>query len=202
MWPFRRHDLSVSAPDRSASACRGDRGLRFTALIVGLGLLAVGCSSKGEAAKSDAKTEAAILAFTQCIRGQGITDMPDPTVDSKGNVRIQRPPSANDSNPAAHDRFVAARNACADTLKGVTQGFTHGNDAQSQDQLLKLAQCMRGKGIDVPDPDFSAQEGGHSGTGDLFGGAIDRSDPEVQKALSACEIEVYGSSGSSHGEGH
>jgi hypothetical protein len=62
---------------------------------------------------------------------------------------------------------------------------------------------MRKRGIDVPDPDFSAQGGGHSGTGGLFGGAIDRSDPEVQKALQACEVEVFGSSGFGHeGEGH
>jgi hypothetical protein len=167
--------------------------LRLVVLVAALGLVAAACSSTGAAtANQEAATEAALLAFTQCMRDQGIEDMPDPTVDSEGNVRIQRPPGDQHDDPGQHERFAAAREACAEHLEGVTQGFRHADDAEAQDKLLQLAQCMRGRGVDVPDPDFS--EGAH----DPLGDSIDRSDPAVQEALRACQQEVFGSEGPGH----
>jgi hypothetical protein len=165
------------------------------ALIAALGIVAAACSAAGGAAtaNSEAATEAALLAFAQCMRDQGIDDMPDPTVDSQGNVRIQRPPGDLHDDPAQHERFEAARDACAKYLEGVTQGFSHADDTEAQDKFLQLAQCLRGRGVDVPDPDFSG--GGH----DPFGDSLDRSDPSVQEALRACQQEVFGSEGVGHG---
>jgi hypothetical protein len=171
------------------------------AVVAVLGLIAAACGSSGRAATQSpsASVEAALLAFSQCMRDQGITDMPDPTVDSDGNVKIQRPPGGDDS--AAHDAFVAARERCDTYLQGVTQGFSHGDTTQTQDQFLELAQCMRGRGVDVPDPDFS--EGGHDPRAQFLD-AINRSDPTVQDALRICGQQVFGPGSASigHGEGH
>jgi hypothetical protein len=169
--------------------------------VAALGLVAVACGSSGGAAapSPSASVEAALLAFSQCIRDQGITDMPDPTVDSEGNVQIGRPPGGDDS--AEHDAFVAAREKCDGFLQGITQGFSHGDTAQTQDQFVQLARCMRVRGVDVPDPDFS--EGGHD-PGAQFLDAINQSDPTVQDALRACGQQVFGSGsvGLGHGAGH
>jgi hypothetical protein len=167
--------------------------------VAAVGIFAAGCSSADGAATPSPgpSVEAALLAFSQCMRAQGITGMPDPTVDSEGNVQIQRPPGGHGSG--VHDAFEAARNKCDRYLRGVTQGFSHADVTQTQDQLLRLARCMRGRGADVPDPDFSG--GGHD-PGTRFRDAINRSDPSVQKALRTCQQQVFGSEGSGHGGGH
>ncbi len=189
------------APDNDAVGSPPRFGLRrwLLALVAAVGMVAAACGSTGGAAtrNPDASTEAALLAFSQCMREQGITDMPDPIVDSKGNVQIQRPPGGHGSR--AHEAFAAARDKCDKYLRGVTQEFSHGDVTKTQDQFLRLAQCMRARGVDVPDPDFS--EGGHD-PGAQFVDAINRSDPTVQKALQACEQQIFGSEGFGHGEGH
>jgi hypothetical protein len=162
------------------------------ALVASLGIAAAACGSSDRAATASpaASVEAKLLKFSQCIRDQGITNMPDPTVDAQGNVQIQRPPGGDDT--PAHDAFAAAREACDKYLEGVTQGFSHGDTTQTQDQFLRLAQCMRDRGVDVPDPDFSG--GGHD-PGAQFLDSINRSDPTVQDALRVCGQEVFGSGG-------
>lgn len=168
--------------------------LRLVSLVGALGIIAVACGSGDRAAdapSSSASVEEALLAFSQCMRDQGITDMPDPTVDSQGNVQIQRPPGTEDDT-AGHDAFDTAREKCDKYLQGVTQGFSHGDVTQTQDQYVRLAQCMRDRGVDVPDPDFS--EGGHD-PGAQFEAAIQRPDPTVQDALRVCGQEVFGSGG-------
>ncbi|HEY8199747.1 MAG TPA: hypothetical protein VII47_00160 [Actinomycetota bacterium] len=170
-------------------------------MVAAAGIVAAACGSSGGAATPSpgASVEAALLAFSQCMRDQGITDMPDPKVDSEGNVQIQRPPGGHGSG--AHDAFAAARDKCDTYLRGVTQGFSHGDVTKTQDQFLRLAQCMRARGVDVPDPDFS--QGGHD-PGAQFLDAINKSDPTVQEALQPCEQQVFGSSSVDlgHGGGH
>lgn len=191
-----RDDTTSRAADQSAVGPLFPFGLRLrlATLVAALGIVAAACGPADRAATAapGAATEAALLAFAQCMRDQGIDDMPDPTVDSEGNVRIQRPPGDLHDDPAQHDRFEAARDACAEYLEGITQGFNHADDTKAQDQLLQLAQCLRGRGVDVPDPDFSG--GGHGSVGD----SIDRSDPRAQDALRACQQEVFGSEGPGH----
>jgi len=191
----------VRAPDDDAvgSPSRFGLRLRLLAVIAAAGIVAAACGSSGgaDAPAPSATVEAALLAFSQCMREQGITDMPDPIVDSDGNVRVQQPSGGHGSG--AHDAFAEARAKCDTYLRGVTQRFSHGDVTKTQDQFLRLAQCMRDRGIDVPDPDFSG--GGHD-PGAEFLDAINRSDPAVQKALQACERRVFGSGGIGHAGGH
>ena len=189
-------------PGRDAGAVPPRFGLRLLlVLVAAVGIvITAACGSVGGAATRSpgASVEAALLAFSQCMRGQGITDMPDPTVDSDGNVRIQRPPGGHASG--AHEAFEAARNVCDKYLRGVTQGFSHADVTKTQDQLLRLARCMRGRGVDIPDPDFS--RGGHD-PGAQFWNAVNRSDPTVQQALRPCQRLVFGSEGfGGHGGSH
>jgi len=192
-------ESATREPVRVAHRGAARFGLRpLLALVVIVGVAGAACGSTGAATPAPRPSvEAALLAFSRCMRAQGITDMPDPTVDSEGNVRIERPPGGHGSG--AHDAFEAARNACDKFLRGVTQGFSHADSSQMQDRLLRLAQCMRRRGADVPDPDFS--QGGHD-PGARFRDAINRSDPAVQQARRACQQQVFGSQGVGHSGGH
>lgn len=82
------------------------------------------------------------LKLTQCLREQGI-DIPDPKPgqDPRGLTL------GKDVDPA---QFQKAMAACGrDTSSGSGAGDS---DQKAQDAAVKMAQCMRGKGYDMPDP--------------------------------------------------
>lgn len=130
--------------------------------------------------------ELALLAFTQCMREQGI-DLPDPTVDANGNVGFS-PRSLAELRDVDPDSAREAFTNCADLLEGVTLGFEILQDPEFQDGLLAFSACMRENGFDLPDPDFSniASRGG------LYGGRIDQTDPDFETAFEACQDRLPG----------
>ncbi len=131
-----------------------------------------------QSSQEEVDTEVALLAYAQCMRDNGV-DVPDPTVDSEGNVQLPRPAGADIDRNAVG----AAREACSQHLEGLSLGFGGGGDqTEIADQLLAFAECLRDQGLDVDDPDFS--EGGARGRGIL--GGLDQNDPEVAAALEAC----------------
>jgi hypothetical protein len=99
--------------------------------------------------------------------------------------------------PSTIDRtaFQKARDACGQPPQGAFGGFNRQNSQEFQDAALKFAKCMRSKGIDVPDPDFSGTDtpgaGGPNANGrrGLFG-SLDRNDPKVQQAFDACRSNL------------
>jgi hypothetical protein len=181
------------------------RGLLAPALLASaLTLSACGSSSSGggvvslaggsaTAAPSPTASGAAeqdALKYVECLRGQGL-DIPDPTVDAKGNLTFGRPPGGTGSGGGAgggggggfdRDKFTAAQKVCGPLPASLTNSFTGGNQAQFQDNLLKFAKCMRGQGIDMADPDFS--KGMNPST--LFGD-LDQNDPKVIAAGKVCQ---------------
>ena len=198
--------MSVRKPFRRA---RGRTGpVMFAAVLGVVVLLAAACGSssssgvasvsRGSAKASStpsatANQEQQALRFTRCMRQQGV-NMADPTVDAKGNVRLQPPAGAM---PGQAD-LEKARNACRQYLQGLQQGFTNQDQTQAQDALLKYARCMRKNGYDMPDPNFAAQG---SSSGGPFGGAIDQNDPDFKKANEVCRSNLaqFGSVGGGGG---
>jgi hypothetical protein len=145
------------------------------------------------AAEEAADPEAAAIAFTECMRENGI-EMEDPTVDAEGNVLPGRPSDLPEPGEQAGtqvgpgelgDDLRAAFEACGDLIEGTTFGFTPEDQTELQDQLLALAQCLRDQGLDVADPDLSNPSSGGPREGGPFG--IDFQDPEVQAAMEQCE---------------
>jgi len=92
--------------------------------------------------------EARMMAFTQCMRDQGI-ELMDPVVDSEGNV--QKPDFVEG---AGYDKetFAAAWEACAHHLEGFTFGAKRVDVSEQLDQFVALSACLRDKGYDVDDP--------------------------------------------------
>ena len=186
--------MSVRKPFRRA---RGRAGPVMSAAALGVVVLVAGCGSSsssgvasvsggsGKASSTPSATanqEQLALQFTKCMRKQGV-DMRDPTVDAKGNVRLQPPTSAF----PGQTELEKARDACQRYLQGLQQGFSMQDQSQAQDALLKYARCMRKNGYDMPDPNFAAQG---SSSGGPFGGAIDQNDPDFKKANEVCRSNL------------
>lgn len=133
----------------------------------GVASLGDGESAAGSDRDSDEPTEEEILAWVECMRGEGL-DVADPTVDEDGNLVLDGGPRVQinrgdddpgdegdaDDPPPDRNRFEAAIEKCGDPPR--TGGeFTEEDRQAMQDAALEFAKCMRAEGIDVPDPDFS-----------------------------------------------
>jgi hypothetical protein len=184
---------------------------RIVVLVAGIALAASACGGgtdeEGIASLEDvevpvaaddgaADAETAMLAFTECMREQGV-DMPDPIVDEDGNLRLPPPAGFGRGDPAADRETIGiAREACADELEGVTQQFERLDLTEIEDQLLSYAVCMRENGYDMPDPDLASAlsgrgEGPGGGLGGgVFGGAVDPGDPGFRETHEVCR-EVF-----------
>jgi hypothetical protein len=188
---------------------RQHRALAFPALLAAAGLLLTGCGSgssgtnqvsslagSSSAAKpsptASGNVEKELLAYTECLRGQGL-DVPDPSVDADGKITFARP--AGGATPGAgggidRTKLDAAQKVCGPVPAGVTSALTGGDQTAIQDAALKFAQCMRGQGIDMADPDFSKS----TNPGDMFQG-LDQNDPKVQAAMTVCQKAFTGIAG-------
>ena len=122
--------------------------------------------------------EAKVMAFTQCMRGQGIEYL-DPVVDSDGNV--QRPQLA-EGVQATREELGAAMEVCGEHLEGLTLGRERQDVSERVDQLVALATCLREKGYDVDDP--TAETLGQWGAD--FRVEFDWDDPKAKKAYDEC----------------
>lgn len=110
-------------------------------------------------ARSD-DPEEALLAFTACMRENGI-DMPDPVIrrfdgsgTDSGAVDEAQPGEAFALDPNS-DEFRAAHEACEQHLEGLgalEPGEAPELSAEEQEAFLNFAECMRENGIDMPDP--------------------------------------------------
>ena len=130
----------------------------------------------------EAESEAAMLAFTQCLRDQGI-DVDDPTIDADGNmqlppINIEVPDVVTDPEELPDmSEFEDMIAPCEEHLEGVVSTFSPADTTEIEDMLLAYAECMRENGVDMPDPDFSSS----GGVIDL--GAIGGEDFEAAEAV-------------------
>ena len=112
----------------------------------------------------EAESEAAMLAFTQCLRDQGI-DVDDPTMDADGNmqlppINIEVPDVVTDPDELPDmSEFEDMIAPCEEHLEGVVSTFSSADTTEIEDMLLAYAECMRDNGVDMPDPDFSSSGG-------------------------------------------
>jgi hypothetical protein len=101
-----------------------------------------------EAADTVLENEVKMMAFTQCMRDQGI-DVLDPMVDSDGNVQK---PEFVEGVELNKDVLGAAWEACSEHLEGFTFEKKRVDVSEQVDQFVELATCLRYKGYDVDDP--------------------------------------------------
>jgi hypothetical protein len=120
-----------------------------------------GGGSASAAANSDQLVE-----YARCLRGQGV-DVPDPKPGQNLGTWLQQ--SGLDLN-----KLKGANAACQDKLPSGVR--SRADSPQTQDNLLKFAQCMRKNGVDMPDPK----------NGQVDFGSLDRNSPKFKAASDEC----------------
>jgi hypothetical protein len=106
----------------------------------------------------DAEFEDAMLEYAQCMRDNGI-DMPDPEFDGDGGGGIMINGGPDDEGPG--EELEAAEEVCGPIIEDARPDMDLDPEEQAelQDQLVAVAECMRGRGHDMPDPEVSADGG-------------------------------------------
>ncbi|WP_438295587.1 hypothetical protein [Streptomyces sp. HUAS TT7] len=164
------------------------RNHRFTLVLAsgmaGLALFASGCSgssgggpgkdsgASGNGSGGDASAADKAQALRGCLRKQGM-DVPDLKPGENPYAQsLSQPPGTS------AEKWNKALNACGSGVEG--GGGTGAPDPKQQDQQVKIAQCLRGKGFDMPDPKV---EGGRS-SGFRIPDGVDKD--TFMKALNEC----------------
>jgi len=162
--------------------------------VVGLSLLATACggstssgvaSVAGSTTTSTTTTQDGLLAFSHCMRSQGISSFPDPQRFAGGNVKLTVRQLGN--SPQLQKALTACHHLLPD--RG---GSGQGSDRLSSTQLadaLSFARCMRNHGVSrFPDP--TAQ--GELSVDMVQAQGIDVHSPAVLQAVQACLPASHG----------
>lgn len=150
---------------------RATAGL-LTALLAGTALLAAACGG-GSAGSTGSSPYAKALAYSQCMRSNGVANYPDP--NSQGKILMQ----PNNGIDYGSPQFAHAKKACAKLAPKIT--ISAQQRQQFLSQALKWTACMRTHGItNIPDP--STADGGLS----VLIPKADANLPQLPAAEQAC----------------
>ncbi len=143
--------------------------------------------SQADAADPVLDNEAMMMAFTECLREQGL-EVTDPVVDSDGNIGKPEPGTGTEFDK---EGLGAAYEACEEHLEGFTFESKQVDVSETVDQYMALATCLRDKGYDVYDPTAE--------TLDVWGGdlknGINWDDPAAMEDWEECNAEAFGGGG-------
>ncbi len=179
---------------RSSSAARRALVTCLGVVVVALAVSACGSSSSSSSASTGSPTNGgtsaryqARLNLAKCFRAHGL-NVPDP---SSGGGVAGGGGLFRELRQYSQAQVQAARQACQQYFAQAFPAFnlSPAQRAQTQQQLVKFAQCMRSHGVNVPDPTVN---GGTGGGGGGFGfarafGSVDRNSPAFRSALTACQ---------------
>jgi len=131
--------------------------------------------------------EQAILDVVACLRDNGL-DLPDPQFGPEG-VRFADP-SAMMGIDFRSSEFLDAMEACDDLLAALQPEVDPEQQAEQVEQQVAFAECMRGEGIDFPDPDPVRGFSIGNMRGADGGMAIDPFSSDFQAASEVCFAEI------------
>jgi hypothetical protein len=168
----------------------GDHVPRFAAaLLVGCAALLTACSSGSPSPTASSTPGSSIkgytqaLAFSKCMRSNGVANFPDPTVNGN-QVAFAFSSSGGGSKTA----MQTAQKACEHLLPNGGAPSSP-QQAQSVQNALKIAQCMRTHGYPkFPDPSAN-------GSFDLAGTGINSTSSTFQSAIQTCSQKAGGGQG-------
>jgi hypothetical protein len=163
------------------------RRVAVLAVMAGAALLAAACGGSspstpgpGGSSSTGASTiHAKQLAFAQCMRSHGVPNFPDPSGNT-GGLAVAK--GSSGINPQSA-QFQAAQQTCRHLLPNGGQ-ITPAQLGQAEQQLLKLAKCMRAHGVpDFPDPNGQGQVQDSAPPGS----DLNPNSPQFQAAQKACK---------------
>lgn len=158
-------------------------------------------------AATEADIEEAALAFSQCMRDEGVTDFPDPQFsEGGGGITLGGPDGEDPGFDPDSDEVRAAFEACGEVLERAAfgPGGREFDETELQDNLLSMAECLREQGVDVDDPDLSnfgpvaggppsddeGPDGGREVQRFQIFPDLDMEDPDVRAAMETCQAQV------------
>src|SRR3954447_24203099 len=161
-------------------------------------LLLSGCSNDdSESSKTDPQAAAAsasptsafdqALAFSQCMRKNGVAGFPDPQQQANGGIALS--PGGNvDPNS---EGFKSAMESCRDKMPQgqLGGGGSGGGEPLDSGKVAAWAKCMRKNGLpNLPDPTIN----GGSMSIDFSSSGIDPGGADWSKARLACQSKWPG----------
>jgi hypothetical protein len=139
----------------------------------------------------DTEVYDAMLKFAECMREHGI-DMPDPEMGEDGvQLRAGVEGGPNEAGPN-EDEFEAAQKACEHFMEDVRgdMDLSPEEQAEMRDKLVAMAECMRGRGYDMPDPEISEDGGVKMKMGRGPDDGPPQDDEQLEKDQEECNAEA------------
>jgi hypothetical protein len=163
---------------------------------------AAGSGAASSGSPTEASLDADQLAYSKCMRANGVPSFPDPKPG--GGLLFSIGTGIDPSSPA----FEAAQTKCQKLLPGggpPGMGTQTHPSAEALAQMLTVAQCMRRHGVaNFPDPQTTlpsnpraALGGGGGVISDidgvilLFPGTIDQQSPLFTRAAATCDFPLH-----------
>ena len=146
-----------------------------------------------------ADREEAMLAFTQCMRDNGI-DVDDPVAGERGGAgRLIRDSGAGGFDEFSEE-FQVANEACGSILESARPDIDPELEQERLETELALAQCFRDSGYaEYPDPVLGSDGRLQRGGQEFQELGIDRRSEEFQETRTACAdelgVEAFGPGG-------
>lgn len=160
--------------------------------VVTAGTLLAGCSSgsgSSDASSADqgssstassSSGDATGVAYSQCMRGHGVSNYPDPKTDSQGRVQLTVPAGIDQNSPT----FKSAQSACQSKLLQGDTGAAAGSRDFDATKVAAWAKCIRANGMpNFQDPKVDGSTIIIDATADGISG---QNDPNFAKATAAC----------------
>lgn len=145
-------------------------------------------SGDGEGeAPSDEEFQDAALEHAQCMREQGIEEFPDPEFTGDGGSLVRVPEGVDP------DELEAAEEECRHIMEEVAPDAAEidpEQQAEQLDQLVEVAECMRERGHDVPDPEVDENGGVTFGMGAAPGEGGEGPDEDFHQDMEECNEEA------------
>ena len=145
----------------------------------------------GDGRPDDAEFQDAMLEYAQCMRDHGI-DMPDPEFDEDGGVTQSMGEGGAGGPDGPSEEFEAADEACKPILDDAMPDMelSPEEQAERQDQMVAVAECMRDKGHDMPDPEVSSDGAVRIGRRAPEGGTTPEAEEQFEEDMEACHEEA------------
>jgi len=142
---------------------------------------------------SEQTDEEIATSFAECLRAEGI-NVPDPELNADGTVNMAALRQNLASNPNfdfQNSRFRETMEKCVPLLQNASFAGqpSREDEIELQDNLLEFAECLRGIGVDVGDPDFSE---GRRGAFQSMIGDLEMDPDSLQVAMSQCSETIFG----------
>ena len=138
--------------------------------------------------KAELTNEEKATQFVECMREHGFKDVKDPALNADGSINWEPIKQSFGQLDRKNVKLRKAYGDCLPLLDDVTRTKKDSGEDKEEvkDQLLKYAECLREKGLKVPDPDFSP--------GGNMKGFLSDLPPTVKtrRIQTECESIVYG----------